>query len=203
MPPFPDPPNNKNKEDPNLPQLFPFPHGNQQIFANPRNAAAGTLKQQQSQVVAKRGLDCTLYELAGNKLPFESHAESLEAARRWGFKVSDCSRLCHSLAEINEYITHWDSARKQMPFATDGIVIKVLSFLPFSSYSAMFARIAMGSVSSWEVIVSGVILIVSIIGAGWLGALIYRMGTLRYGNPIKFTKILKELTNILTFTAVK
>lgn len=77
----------------------------------------------------------------------------------------------------------------------DGIVIKVLSFLPFSSYSAMFARIAMGSVSSWEVIVSGVILIVSIIGAGWLGALIYRMGTLRYGNPIKFTKILKEITN--------
>ena len=97
----------------------------EQLFANPRNAAAGTLKQQQSQVVAKRGLDCTLYELAGNKLPFESHAESLEAARRWGFKVSDCSRLCHSLAEINEYITHWDSARKQMPFATDGIVIKV------------------------------------------------------------------------------
>ena len=75
----------------------------------------------------------------------------------------------------------------------DGIVIKVLSFLPFSSYSAMFARIAMGSVSSWEVIVSGIILIVSIIGAGWLGAVIYRMGTLRYGNPIKFTKILKEL----------
>ena len=77
----------------------------------------------------------------------------------------------------------------------DGIVIKVLSFLPVSSYSAMFARIAMGSVSSWEVIVSGVILIVSIIGAGWLGAVIYRMGTLRYGNPIKFTKILKEMTN--------
>ena len=97
----------------------------EQLFANPRNAAAGTLKQQQSQVVAKRGLDCTLYQLAGDHLPFESHAESLDAARRWGFKVSDCSRLCHSLAEINEYITHWDSARKQMPFATDGIVIKV------------------------------------------------------------------------------
>lgn len=77
----------------------------------------------------------------------------------------------------------------------DGIIIKVLSFLPFSSYSAMFARIAMGSVSMAEVVISGVILLVSIIGAGWLGAVIYRMGTLRYGNPIKLTKILKEMKN--------
>lgn len=77
----------------------------------------------------------------------------------------------------------------------DGIIIKVLSFLPFSSYSAMFARIAMGSVSMAEVIISGVILIASIIGAGWLGALIYRMGTLRYGNPIKLSNLLKEMKN--------
>lgn len=77
----------------------------------------------------------------------------------------------------------------------DGIIIKVLSFLPFSSYSAMFARIAMGSVSMVEVIISGVILIASIIGAGWLGALIYRMGTLRYGNPIKLSNLLKEMKN--------
>lgn len=77
----------------------------------------------------------------------------------------------------------------------DGIIIKILSFLPISSYSAMFARIAMGSVSMVEVIISGVILVASIIGAGWLGAVIYRMGTLRYGNPIKFTKILKEIKN--------
>ena len=77
----------------------------------------------------------------------------------------------------------------------DGIIIKVLSFLPFSSYSAMFARIAMGSVSMAEVVISGVILLISIIGAGWLGAIIYRMGTLRYGNPIKLTKILKEMKN--------
>ena len=75
----------------------------------------------------------------------------------------------------------------------DGIIIKVLSFLPVSSYSAMFARIAMGSVSMVEVIISGVILIISIIGAGWIGALIYRMGTLRYGNPIKVTNLLKEM----------
>ena len=77
----------------------------------------------------------------------------------------------------------------------DGIIIKVLSFLPVSSYSAMFARIAMGSVSMVEVIISGVILIISIIGAGWIGALIYRMGTLRYGNPIKITNLLKEMKN--------
>lgn len=77
----------------------------------------------------------------------------------------------------------------------DGIIIRVLSFLPVSSYSAMFARIAMGSVSMAEVIISGIILIVSIIGAGWIGALIYRMGTLRYGNPIKLSKLLKEIKN--------
>ena len=97
----------------------------EQLFANPRNAAAGTLKQQQSQVVAKRGLDCTLYQLAGNQLPFGSHSESLEAARSWGFKISDASRLCNSREQIEEYINHWDTARKEMPFATDGIVIKV------------------------------------------------------------------------------
>lgn len=77
----------------------------------------------------------------------------------------------------------------------DGIIIKVLSFLPISSYSAMFARIAMGSVSMVEVIISGIILFVSIIGAGWLGAVIYRMGTLRYGNPIKITNLFKEMKN--------
>lgn len=77
----------------------------------------------------------------------------------------------------------------------DGIIIKVLSFLPISSYSAMFARIAMGSVSMIEVVISGAILLVSIIGAGWLGAVIYRMGTLRYGNPIKLTNLFKEMKN--------
>ena len=73
----------------------------------------------------------------------------------------------------------------------DGMLMKVPSFLPVPSYSAMFIRVAMGSVSMWEVIVSGVILIASIIGVGFLAAGIYRMGTLRYGNPIKFTKALK------------
>lgn len=75
----------------------------------------------------------------------------------------------------------------------DGTIIKVLSFLPVSSYSTMFARIAMGTVASWEIIVSFLILVASIFGAGVLGAKIYRMGTLRYGNPISLTKALKDL----------
>ena len=75
----------------------------------------------------------------------------------------------------------------------DGEIIKVLSFLPVSSYSTMFARIAMGTVSAWEIVVSFLILAGSIVGAGVLGAKIYRMGTLRYGNPIKITTILKDM----------
>ena len=98
------------------------------LFANPRNAAAGTLKQQQSQVVARRGLDCTLYQVAGDKLPFASHSESLEAARRWGFKISEHTALCRSAEEVLEFINHWDTERHSLPFPTDGIVIKVNRF---------------------------------------------------------------------------
>lgn len=94
-------------------------------FANPRNAAAGTLKQQQSQVVAKRGLDCILYQIAGRDLPFDSHWENLEAARRWGFKLSDASRICHGREEVEQFISYWDIERKALPFPTDGVVIKV------------------------------------------------------------------------------
>ena len=97
-------------------------------FANPRNAAAGTLKQQSSAVVARRGLDCTLYQLAGDELPFSSHWESLEKARQWGFKVSDAARICRSVAEIDAFIEHWDTARRRLPFPTDGVVIKVNDF---------------------------------------------------------------------------
>ena len=75
----------------------------------------------------------------------------------------------------------------------DGIVIRVCSFLPISSYSAMFVRIGMGEVATWEVIVSAVVLYASVIGAGWIGAKIYRLGTLRYGNPIKLSKAIGEL----------
>lgn len=77
----------------------------------------------------------------------------------------------------------------------DGIVMKVCSFLPFSSYSAMFVRIGMGSVAMWEIVVSAIILFASIFGAGWLAAKIYRMGTLRYGNPIKLSTALKNIRN--------
>ncbi len=98
------------------------------LFANPRNAAAGTLKQQSSAVVARRGLDCTLYQVAGENLPFASHWESLEKARQWGFKISEYSRICHNTQEIDEFITHWDTARRELPFPTDGIVIKVNDF---------------------------------------------------------------------------
>ena len=98
------------------------------LFANPRNAAAGTLKQQASSVVAKRGLDCTLYQLAGDDLPFTTHWESLQKAREWGFKVSDAARICRSAEEIDAYIAHWDEGRHALPFPTDGVVIKVNDF---------------------------------------------------------------------------
>ena len=97
-------------------------------MANPRNAAAGTLKQQSSQVVARRGLDCTLYHIAGDNLPFATHIENLEAARTWGFKVSEHMKVCRSRQEIEAFIAHWDTERKNLPFATDGIVIKVNSY---------------------------------------------------------------------------
>ena len=97
-------------------------------MANPRNAAAGTLKQQSSQVVARRGLDCTLYHIASDNLPFATHIENLEAARTWGFKVSEHMKVCRTRQEIEDFITYWDTERKNLPFATDGIVIKVNSY---------------------------------------------------------------------------
>lgn len=97
-------------------------------MANPRNAAAGTLKQQSSQVVARRGLDCTLYHIAGDELPFATHIENLEAARKWGFKVSEHMRVCRTRQEIEAFIVHWDTERKSLPYATDGIVIKVNNY---------------------------------------------------------------------------
>ena len=98
------------------------------LLANPRNAAAGTLKLQSSQIVARRGLDCTLYQLAGDNLPFSTHIENLEAARRWGFKISDHTAVCRSREEIERFIAYWDSERKNLPYATDGVVIKVNSY---------------------------------------------------------------------------
>ena len=100
----------------------------EQLFANPRNAAAGTLKQQQSAVVAKRGLDCILYQMAGENLPFTNHIENLNAARSWGFKISEYMSLCKGATEVVDYINHWDEARKSLPYPTDGVVIKVNDF---------------------------------------------------------------------------
>lgn len=100
----------------------------EQLFANPRNAAAGTLKQQQSSIVAKRGLDCTLYQIASRETIFTSHSQALDAARSWGFKVSDHTKVCRTKDEVEAFIQYWDAARKELPFPTDGIVIKVNDF---------------------------------------------------------------------------
>ena len=98
------------------------------LLANPRNAAAGTLKLQSSAQVAQRGLDCTLYQLAGNDLPYDNHWQNLEAARSWGFKISEHTAICRSREEIEAFIAHWDTERKRLPYATDGIVIKVNNY---------------------------------------------------------------------------
>jgi DNA ligase (NAD+) len=98
------------------------------LFANPRNAAAGSLKLQMSAEVAKRGLDSFLYNVVGEGLPFRTHWESLEAARGWGFKVSERMRLCRSVQEIYDYIAEVDALRGGLPYATDGAVIKVNSY---------------------------------------------------------------------------
>ena len=97
------------------------------LFANPRNAAAGTLKSQNSAVVAARGLDAYLYYLLGENFPADTHYENLQYARSWGFKVSDAVRKLHSVEEVKEYINYWDMERKNLPVATDGMVFKVNS----------------------------------------------------------------------------
>lgn len=97
------------------------------LFANPRNAASGTLKQQNPTVVAARKLDAYFYYLLGEELPAETHYDNLEAARSWGFKIPDVIRKCNSLQDIYDYIAYWDTERKNLPVATDGIVLKVNS----------------------------------------------------------------------------
>ena len=97
------------------------------LFANPRNAASGTLKQQNPAVVAARKLDAYFYYLLGEELPAETHFDNLEAARSWGFKIPNVIRVCNSLEDIYDYIAYWDVERKNLPVATDGIVLKVNS----------------------------------------------------------------------------
>ena len=97
----------------------------EQLFANPRNAASGTLKLQNSAVVASRKLDAYFYYLLGENLPGERHYDNLQAAHSWGFKISTATRVCQNLQEVADFINYWDSERKNLPVATDGIVIKV------------------------------------------------------------------------------
>ncbi|WP_405369471.1 NAD-dependent DNA ligase LigA [Nonlabens sp. Asnod2-A12] len=97
------------------------------LYRNPRNTASGSLKLQDSAEVAKRPLDCLLYSLAGNNLPVKTQYDSLEYARKWGFKAPKESKLVDSIEEVFEFINHWDVARKELPYETDGVVIKVNS----------------------------------------------------------------------------
>ena len=96
-----------------------------QPFANPRNAASGSLKLLDSEEVARRGLMCTLYHIPAQSIPFETHNEALDAAASWGLPVSDKRRVVNGIDGIEEYISYWDTERKFLPYATDGIVIKI------------------------------------------------------------------------------
>lgn len=98
------------------------------LFANPRNAAAGTLKMQDSAEVSRRKLDCSLYYLMANELPYATHYESLQAAAGWGFKISKNMAICKTTEEVFEFINDWESGRNTLPFDIDGIVIKVNAF---------------------------------------------------------------------------
>ena len=95
------------------------------LFANPRNAASGTLKLQDSREVARRGLTCYLYYMLGEQLPGKTHYERLELARQWGFPVSEAIKVCKDVDEVMAFIAYWDTERKNLPVATDGIVLKV------------------------------------------------------------------------------
>lgn len=97
------------------------------LFANPRNAASGTLKMQNSAEVARRGLDAYFYYLLGDNLPADNHYDNMMAAKEWGFKVSDAMTVLHGIEDVDRYISHWDTARKELPVATDGLVFKVNS----------------------------------------------------------------------------
>ena len=114
------------------------------LFANPRNAASGTLKLQNPEIVASRHLDAYLYYLLGEELPADEHYDNLITARSWGFKVPDVIRKCGNLQEVMDYIAYWDIERKNLPVATDGIVLKVNSlrqqrFLGFTAKSPRWA----------------------------------------------------------------
>ena len=114
----------------------------EQPFANPRNAASGSLKLLDSNEVANRGLECTLYHMLGEELPFETHEQALASAKEWGLPTSEHRRIFHTTAEVEDYIKYWDVERRNLPFATDGIVIKVneLAYQEELGYTAKFPR---------------------------------------------------------------
>jgi DNA ligase (NAD+) len=99
------------------------------LFANPRNAAAGTLKLQNSSLVAKRPLDCFFYSIMGDDIPFQSHYENLMKSGEWGFKITQHIKKCNSIDEVVQFVNYWDNERKNLPFNIDGIVIKINSFI--------------------------------------------------------------------------
>ena len=114
----------------------------EQPFANPRNAASGSLKLIDSSMVANRGLECTLYHMLGEDLPYSTHDEALTKAAEWGLPVSGLRKVCESVNQIEDFINHWDTERKTLPFATDGIVIKVnqMQYQEELGYTAKFPR---------------------------------------------------------------
>lgn len=97
-------------------------------MANPRNAASGTMKMQDSSVVAKRNLDCFLYYVLGEELPHDTHFGNMLSAKNWGFKISQDAKLCHGINEVLDFINYWDKERYNLPFDIDGIVIKVNNY---------------------------------------------------------------------------
>ena len=111
-------------------------------FANPRNAASGSLKLLNPSEVAHRGLECTLYHILSDTMPFNTHDEALTAAASWGLPVSDKRKVCRDIGEIEEYIKYWDTERKALPFATDGAVIKIneIDYQKELGYTAKFPR---------------------------------------------------------------
>lgn len=113
-----------------------------QPFANPRNAASGSLKLLDPKEVGRRGLWCTLYHIPSPNVTFATHDEAMKAAESWGLPVSDKRKICHNINEIEEYINYWDKERKFLPYATDGIVIKIneLAYQTELGYTAKFPR---------------------------------------------------------------
>lgn len=112
------------------------------LFANPRNATSGTLKQQDPKIVAARQLDSYLYYILGENLPCTGHYENLQKAKEWGFKISEASKKCNTLDEVFDFLDYWDIERKNLPVATDGVVLKVNSLLQQRNlgYTSKFPR---------------------------------------------------------------